>query len=261
MSLASSLDEIRSAAFISDLHLAAGGDHQLDLLAAFLSHLRQRSVAALFVLGDLFDAWPGDDFLENPFATRVAAMLKAESDAGVALYFMAGNRDFLIGEGFGNASGVEILSDPTAVVAAGRPMLLSHGDLLCTDDAAYQAFRDQVRSEDWRARFLAQPLAERQLIAANLRSESELAKAEKSEHLMDVNHDAVVTLMRQHGHATLLHGHTHRPGKHQFEFDTELRERWVLPDWDFASSPPRGGGVLAIDGQLSLIGIDGKTVQ
>jgi UDP-2,3-diacylglucosamine hydrolase len=187
-------------------------------------------------------------------------MLKAHSDAGVALFFMAGNRDFLIGEGFGSATGVQILSDPTPVVAAGRPMLLSHGDLLCTDDAAYQAFRDQVRSTDWRERFLSQPLAERQLIVANLRSESELAKADKPDALMDVNHDAVVSLMRQHRHATLLHGHTHRPGRHEFEFDTELRERWVLPDWDFRSTPPRGGGVLAMAGELCLIGIDGEPV-
>jgi UDP-2,3-diacylglucosamine hydrolase len=260
VNLAPSLDEIRSAAFISDLHLAAGDDRQLELLEQFLVSLRQYRVTALFVLGDLFDAWPGDDFLEDPFATSVAALLKAQSDGGVALFFMAGNRDFLIGEGFGNATGVQILSDPSAVVAAGRPMLLSHGDLLCTDDAAYQAFRDQVRSQDWRAQFLARPLAERQRIVASLRSESELAKAEKSAQLMDVNHDAVVSLMREHRHATLLHGHTHRPGKHQFEFDTELRERWVLPDWDFSSTPPRGGGVLALDGHLKLIGIDGAIV-
>ena len=257
MSLASSLDEIQSAAFISDLHLAAGDDGQLELLGRFLQRLREQRIGALFVLGDLFDAWPGDDFLGDPFATRVAVLLKQQSDAGVGLYFMAGNRDFLIGEGFGSATGVQILSDPTAVVVAGRPMLLSHGDLLCTDDAAYQAFREQVRSQHWRTSFLAQPLAERQRIAAGLRSESELAKAEKSAQLMDVNHEAVVSLMREHRQATLLHGHTHRPGKHQFEFDTELRERWVLPDWDFCSTPPRGGGVLAVDGHLSLIDIHG----
>ena len=260
MTLAPSLDEIRSAAFISDLHLAAGDARQIELLEQFLKRLQQHGISALFVLGDLFDAWPGDDFLADPFATRVACLLKAQSDAGIALFFMAGNRDFLIGEGFGSATGVQILSDPSAVVVAGRPMLLSHGDLLCTDDAAYQAFRDQVRSEDWRARFLAQPLAERQRIAAGLRSESELAKADKSEQLMDVNHEAVVRLMRKHRHATLLHGHTHRPGKYQFESDTELRERWVLPDWDFSSTPARGGGVLALDGHLSLVGIDGAMV-
>jgi UDP-2,3-diacylglucosamine hydrolase len=252
--------EIRSAAFVSDLHLMATAPSRLDGFARFLDGLKSRDIAALFVLGDLFDAWPGDDFLGDPFANRVAALLKAQSDAGMALYFMAGNRDFLIGEGFSGAAGFTILPDPSAFMVAKRLILLSHGDLLCTDDLAYQRFREEVRTSQWRERFLAQSLEQRQRIVGELREASERAKSEKASELMDVNAEAVSALMRTHGEATLLHGHTHRPGRHDFAIDELARERWVLPDWDLDAEPPRGGGIIAKDARLTLIDVEGRTV-
>jgi UDP-2,3-diacylglucosamine hydrolase len=254
------IGEIPSAVFISDLHLAPGEDRQLQQFAQFLDGLKPLGVSALFVLGDLFDAWPGDDYLDEPFGQQVASLLKRVSDGGIDLYFMAGNRDFLLGEGFGEASGLRLLSDPTPVVIAGRAMLLSHGDLLCTDDVSYQRFREEVRGSAWQSRFLAQPLVERQRIVGDLRSASESAKAGKSDELMDVNQEAVMQWLRAHHEATLLHGHTHRPGRHDVSIDSRTRERWVLPDWEFLKDPPRGGGVLAKDGRLTMIGLDAKPI-
>ena len=252
--------EIRSAAFISDLHLMAADPARLAAFGGFLDALQLQGVAALFVLGDLFDAWPGDDFLGDPFADRVAALLRAQSDAGMLLYFMAGNRDFLIGEDFSQAAGITILPDPTAFPIAGQMLLLSHGDQLCTDDSGYQRFREEVRTSQWRKRFLSQSLAQRQQIVGELRQASERAKSEKTSELMDVNANAVSTLMRCHADAILLHGHTHRPGRHNFTLDEMPRERWVLPDWDLDADPPRGGGLLAREGHLAVIDIKGRTL-
>jgi UDP-2,3-diacylglucosamine hydrolase len=238
----------------------AAEPRRLDAFARFLEFLRGQDINALFVLGDLFDAWPGDDFLGDPFADRVASLLKAQSDAGMVLYFMAGNRDFLIGEGFSGASGVAILPDPSAFMIADRPMLLSHGDLLCTDDLAYQNFREEVRQSQWRERFLAQSLDQRQRVVAELRVASEHAKTQKADELMDVNAAAVEALLRSHANATLLHGHTHRPGRHDLTIDELLRERWVLPDWDLDATPPRGGGIIAKDRRLSLVDLEGHVI-
>ena len=222
------------ALFISDLHLTA--DEPANL-AAFLGFLqgRAREAGSLFILGDLFDYWAGDDDLATPFNARIAAAIRDVADTGTAVFFMSGNRDLLAGAAFADAIGARLLEDPTRVrfgAAADAPLLLlTHGDALCTDDHAYQAFRRQVRDPAWQAGFLAQPLAARRVFIASLRQHSETAKAEKSIEIMDVNADAVTALLRKHGYPTLIHGHTHRPACHRIEVDHHTCTRHVLSDW------------------------------
>ena len=158
-------------------------------------------------------------------------MAESFSDAGVPVFLMRGNRDFLYGPRMAARCGATLLPDPCVVELHGRPTLLMHGDLLCTDDVAYQAFRKQVRDPGWQAGFLAQPLAARKTFIAGLRQKSEAAKADKSLEIMDVNADAVAALLRQHGFPVLVHGHTHRPDTHRFTLDGHPCERRVLPDW------------------------------
>lgn len=222
------------ALFISDLHLTA--DEPTNV-AAFLDFLQgsAREAGSLFILGDLFDYWAGDDDLASPFNARIAAAIQALADAGTAVFFMSGNRDLLAGAAFADAIGARLLEDPTRVRfgdATDAPLLLlTHGDALCTDDHAYQAFRRQVRDPTWQAGFLAQPLAARRVFIASLRQHSETAKAEKSIDIMDVNADAVAALLREHGYPTLIHGHTHRPACHRIEVDHHTCTRHVLSDW------------------------------
>lgn len=221
--------------FISDLHLTP---ERPGAAASFLRFLEQRAAHAdaLYILGDLFEAWVGDDDLASPFNTGIAAALKQVSDAGVPVYFLPGNRDFLAGPGFARAAGLSLLQDPTPVDLYGTPTLLAHGDAWCTDDAPYQAFRAQVREPAWRATFLDKPLAERHAIAAVLRERSEQAKADKRPDIMDVNSAAVAEAFRRHGVSRIIHGHTHRPARHEHLIDDRSRERWVLPDWYDASA-------------------------
>jgi len=222
------------ALFISDLHL---NEDEPANVSAFLSFLQgpAREAASLFILGDLFEYWAGDDDLETPFNARIAAAVRALVDRGTAVFFMTGNRDLLAGPRFAAAIGATLLNDPARVrfgTGAQAPtLLLAHGDALCTDDLAYQAFRRQVRDPGWQAGFLAQPLAARKTFIAGLRQKSEAAKADKSLEIMDVNADAVAALLRQHGFPVLVHGHTHRPDTHRFTLDGHPCERRVLPDW------------------------------
>lgn len=220
---------------ISDLHLSA---QRPAVTQAFL-HWLQTTVAradALYILGDFFEVWVGDDVLEDvqhgaEFLPIVQA-LRALFERGVHLYFMHGNRDFLIGETFAQACGLQLLHDPTLLEYAGRRILLSHGDALCTDDVAYQQFRVQVRDLQWQKAFLAQPLAARLAFADQARSQSAQNKAMQTLEIMDVNVDAVADLIRKYDYPEiLLHGHTHRPGVHQLQFDGHTCERMVLGDW------------------------------
>jgi len=215
--------------FISDLHL---DPERPDITGQALDFLRTeaRDAEALYILGDLFEAWVGDDDPE-PEKRRVIAALRQLRDGGLPCYFMHGNRDFLVGEGFAAESGCTLLPDPTVIELYGTPVILMHGDTLCTDDHQYQAFRSMVRNPDWQRAMLARPLPERLALARQLRETSAASMAGKSMDIMDVNQGAVEQAMREHGVYTLLHGHTHRPAVHRFELDGHEAVRIVLGDW------------------------------
>lgn len=220
---------------ISDLHLCA---QRPAITQAFLHWLATEVTSAekLYILGDFFEAWVGDDVLQDAqhgaeFLPVVHA-LRTLADHGVKLYFMHGNRDFLIGEDFAQACGLQLLSDPVLIESADQRILLSHGDALCTDDTAYQQFRSQVRQPAWQQAFLAKPLAERIAFAEHARSQSAQNKAAQSIGIMDVNTEAVAVLIREYDYPeVLLHGHTHRPAIHAITVDGHHCERWVLGDW------------------------------
>ena len=173
------------------------------------------------------------------------------ADGGVDVAFMAGNRDFLIGDAFARAAGLRLLPDPFELRIGDRDLLLSHGDALCIDDVDYQRFRTMVREPRWQRDFLAKPIAERRAMIAGARVQSEAAKREKAAAIMDVNDDAVCTLLAAHPSTVLIHGHTHRPAHHAHATD---RERWVLTDWDAEATPPRGGGLALTGGLFAPIG-------
>ena len=216
--------------FISDLHLATD---RLRIVEQFLGFLAgpARSAAALYVLGDLFEYWAGDDDLDDPLNARVASEFAALSAAGTALSFMHGNRDLLVGREFARRSGARLLEDPTLVDLHGTPTLLMHGDTLCTDDVEYQKFRTYARDETNQARFLAQPIAKRRAEMEALRARSESAKQGKTSDIMDVNIGAVENALRRAAYPRLIHGHTHRPARHLHVVDGHTCERWVLGDW------------------------------
>jgi UDP-2,3-diacylglucosamine hydrolase len=216
--------------FISDLHL---DDARPRINAIFLEFILGQATRAeaLYILGDLFEFWVGDDAIGLPLNQSVVEALATLSRRGTRLYFMHGNRDFLVREGFANATGAALLPDPTEVDLYGRRTLLMHGDTLCTDDIAYQQFRAQVHDPARQAAFLARTIAERHAIVRGVRGQSDAAKAGKSEEIMDVSPRAVEATLRRHGYPTLVHGHTHRPATHVLDVDGHRCERWVLPDW------------------------------
>ncbi len=227
------------ATFIADLHLS---EDDPGTVAAFVDFLAgpARASASLFILGDLFEYWAGDDDADTALSLRIRQALRALATHGVATFFMRGNRDLLIGSAFATAAGLRLLADPTLVrFGAGDnapTVLLSHGDQLCTDDHAYQAYRRQVHDPVWQTAFLARPLAERKAFIAGLRQHSEAAKRDKPMTIMDVNDDAVAALLRRHHYPTLVHGHTHRPALHQHLVDGRICDRHVLADWHGAAS-------------------------
>lgn len=227
-----------TALFVSDIHLSPHEAATADRFLAFLAG-PAREAASLTILGDLFDYWAGDDDLADPFNARIVTALRQLSAQGVTLSFMAGNRDFLVGDDFAAASGVTLLPDPCLRDIAGIDTLLTHGDALCTDDADYQRFRAQVRSPAWRTAFLARPLVERRREIEALRARSEAEKRRKPMQIMDVNAEAVAAVLREHGAQCLIHGHTHRQGEHPQIVDGRERRRWVLGDWH-----PERGSVL-----------------
>jgi UDP-2,3-diacylglucosamine hydrolase len=220
--------------FISDLHLDAGRPHIVDLYTRFLG-TQARGADALYILGDLFESWIGDDD-DSELAGAVAAATKALNTTGVPVFFMHGNRDFLLGAAYAARAGMTLLTDPTIVELGGERILLMHGDTLCTDDGDYQKFRTLVRNPQWQQQFLAKPLAERRAFAAQARGESKKHTAMKAAEIMDVNQRAVADTMRAHGVHRLIHGHTHRPATHRFEIDGQATERVVLGDWYEQSS-------------------------
>lgn len=216
--------------FIADLHLSPATPAVTQRFEDFLAG-PARAAAALYILGDLFDYWAGDDDRGDPFNARVAAALAALGAAGVPAHFLPGNRDFLVGADFAAAARLRLLDEPCVHVIAGMPTLLLHGDTLCTDDADYQRFRAQVRDPAWRRAFLGRPLAERKTLIADLRSRSESEKQRKPAAVMDANAAAVAAALRAHGVAAMIHGHIHRQGCHDHDVAGRPCRRWVLGDW------------------------------
>ncbi len=216
--------------FIADLHLDDSRPQITALFEHYLASAEVRQAEALYILGDLAEAWVGDDD-DAELPQRIARATSGVRDAGVPVYFMAGNRDFLLGEAFARRAGLTLLDDGTVHLIHGRPTLLMHGDLLCTDDVAYQAVRRQVRTPQWQAQILAMPLDARRAFAAKARADSRAHTASAMESIMDVNADAVATALRQAGVTRLIHGHTHRPAVHALALDGQAAERIVLGDW------------------------------
>ncbi|MCU1722844.1 UDP-2,3-diacylglucosamine diphosphatase [Pseudomonas sp. 5P_5.1_Bac1] len=227
---------------ISDLHLQ---EERPDITRAFLDLLatRARDAQALYILGDFFEAWIGDDGM-TPFQTSICQALRTLSDSGTQVFLMHGNRDFLIGKAFCKAAGVTLLRDPSVVEMGGEPVLLMHGDSLCTRDEAYMKLRRTLRNplSLWILRHL--PLATRRKLARKLRSESKTQTRMKATDIIDVTAEEVPRIMQQHGVHTLVHGHTHRPAIHKLTLDDgSAGRRIVLGDWD------RQGWALQVDEQ------------
>jgi UDP-2,3-diacylglucosamine hydrolase len=216
--------------FISDLHLCQERPEVTGLFLKFLE-TEARAADALYILGDLFEYWIGDEQVDWPEYRPVMAALRALVAAGVPVYVIVGNRDFLMGKGFEAASGCRRLEDETCVELYGRTVLLTHGDALCTRDTEFMKFRALVRGPQWQREFLAKSVAERRRIAGEYREMSQQSTAAKKPEIMDVTPDAVEAAMRRHGVHHLIHGHTHRPAQHRFRLDGGAASRTVLGDW------------------------------
>lgn len=220
--------------FVSDVHLDS---RYRDTANSFLGLLNgaARAVDEIYILGDLFEYWLGDDD-DDEFKNNCVGELAALSDSGVSGYFMHGNRDFMIGDGFVERSGFTLLPDPVTIDMNGSPLLLSHADLYCTDDVEYQAFRQQVRNPQWQAQMRSVPLEQRRKLAEDMQTASKSATAGKDLEIMDVNAQAIAGVMRDSGVQMMLHGHTHRAAIHRFTLDTLPALRIVLGDWYSRSS-------------------------
>ena len=211
--------------FISDLHLSVDTPHIEQGLVTFLE--QEGDIDRLFLLGDIFEAWIGDDD-DSPLALRFAEAMKRVADAGTQIYFTRGNRDFLIGQIYLNPFGAKLPGDSVCMEVAGESTLLMHGDLLCSDDVDYLAFRAIAHNPKWQAEMLSKSLKERRALAKQLRTMSKEAASNKAEDIMDVNEATVRTVMSEHGVSRLIHGHTHRPCRHPLQ----NAERIVLGDWN-----------------------------
>ena len=236
---------------LSDLHLAP---ERTAAVAAFHAFARgpAREAAAVYVMGDLFDAWIGDDQRREPFAQAIVESLRGVSDAGVRLYIARGNRDFLLGDAFAQAAGATLLQEQTIVELGGTMTLLSHGDEFCTDDVGYQRYRALSRDPDHQRRLLRLPYRLRRWIAAWFRRGSRAATARKPESILDVNAAAIERTFRRLDVRRMIHGHTHRPARHRTIVDGTPRERLVLADWDdrgyFLEIDSNGARTREIDG-------------
>jgi len=216
--------------FISDLHLTEERPEANERFIELLEG-KARGADVLYILGDFFEYWIGDDDLEASFNAVVAGLLADLARRGVPVYLMHGNRDFLIGERFCAATGAKLLADPSVHEIQGVRTLLMHGDTLCTDDVDYQNWRRIARSEAWQREFLSKSLPERRRAIVGMREQGKEAVRAKPAEIMDVNDAAVAEAMRAHAVTRLVHGHTHRPGRHALTIDGRPAERWVLPDW------------------------------
>lgn len=220
--------------FLSDLHLSLEKPILTDRFLDFLAN-RATQAQAVYILGDLFDVWVGDDDSTPPNPV-IRKQLKQLVDSGVSVYFQPGNRDFLLGKQFCEATGVILLEDYTVINLFGTPTLLMHGDLLCTDDVAYQEFRKKSHTEQWRNSVLSKPLFLRLLVARWYRFRSFFHKRKKSPTIMDVNQQTVLSSLSAWQCLRLIHGHTHRPGIHEFDLNGQRAQRFVLSAWSRQSA-------------------------
>jgi UDP-2,3-diacylglucosamine hydrolase len=238
-----------STLFISDLHLDDARPHLVADFERFCAGEARRA-DALYVLGDLFEAYIGDDD-DATLNARIATALHGVADAGVPVHFIAGNRDFLLGEAYARRCGMDLLDDGAVIDLYGTPTLILHGDVLCTDDTAYLAFREQVRDPAWQAAFLARPVAERRAFAARARDASRAHTSTTDMAIMDVNPHAVESALRRAGVTRMIHGHTHRPAIHDFALDGKPAQRIVLGDWYEQGSvlrvTPGGAGLRGLE--------------
>jgi UDP-2,3-diacylglucosamine hydrolase len=221
--------------FIADLHL---DERQADTAALFLKFLKQpllKQADALYILGDLFEAWVGDDD-DLPFHQTIKTALAQTTDKGIPLYLLHGNRDFLLGQAFCRQTGCVLLADSVAIDLYGEKTVLMHGDRLCTQDIAYLSMRQQMRNPLWQQQFLAKPLYQRRQIAQQLRQQSQSAVEQKSAAIMDASPSAVEQVLRQHQARCLIHGHIHRLAQHDFVWAGQACQRWVLGDWGKTAS-------------------------
>lgn len=216
--------------FISDLHLSPERNQTTALFEQFLGHIKP-DVERLYILGDLFDVWIGDDAVAPGYQDAVQALRKA-TDKGLPVHIMHGNRDFLLGSPFAAAAGCQFIDDSTVVDLYGTRTLLLHGDTLCTDDQAYQAFRAQVRSPSWQQQFLSRSEQERNNIARQLRADSRQHNQFKEDYLMDANDEAVKQALNDHNVTHMIHGHTHRLAVHPVTLAHGVGKRYVLGDWN-----------------------------
>jgi UDP-2,3-diacylglucosamine hydrolase len=242
------------ALFVSDLHLQESHPRTAE---AFFRFLAERAVHArqLYLLGDIFEYWAGDDDLDTPFHQRIVQSLRELAGRGIEIFWIAGNRDFLVGQGFARAAGLTLLQEPHVISVSGTRIALLHGDAQCTADTKYMAFRAQVREPAWQQQFLAMPLAQRKQIIAGLREGSREAHATKSYEIMDVTPEAVDDIFEATQADVIVHGHTHRPDLHQ----NGAKRRYVLPDWELDAEPVRGGWIaLHGDGSLTRHALDGS---
>lgn len=244
----------RTVDFVSDLHLEADQPATVD---AFSRYLDTTPADAVFLLGDLFEVWVGDDAIQEPgsFEAACCALLRRAASRK-ALYFMHGNRDFLVGGGFTAATGIAVLGDPTVLAFAGRRWLLSHGDALCLDDREYQKFRAVARNPQWQAQLLARPLAERRAQGRSVRAESEARKQSGAGFYGDVDAAATLQWLQAARAQALIHGHTHLPADHALSAaDSTALARHVLTDWDLSARPPRAGALRLTATGLERIGL------
>jgi UDP-2,3-diacylglucosamine hydrolase len=248
-------DEV-CALFISDLHLQPA--HPATS-AAFFDFLEQHARRAqhLYLLGDLFEYWAGDDDISDPFHQQVIAALRSVSDAGVVVYWIAGNRDFLVGARFAEAANLILLPETWVAEIGGQRLVVLHGDAQCTEDVKYQEFRAMVRQPAWQQQFTAMPLAQRKAIIAGLRENSRKEQGSKSYEIMDVTPQAIADVFAQTGTDVMIHGHTHRPALHQ----ADGKRRYVLPDWEPDATPPRGGWIaISAHGEITRHDLSGAVI-
>lgn len=214
---------------IADLHLDAERPETTHLFADFLDG-PAREAGSLYIMGDLFEAWIGDD-AQDSLAQTVAVHLRALAETGVSIFFICGNRDFLLGEDYCRQAGMSYLEEPYMLPESEPPVLLLHGDILCTDDVSYQRFRRKVRNPGWQRRILSRPVWWRRMLARLARIMSRRHTGSTKAEIMDVNDQAVDDFFRSHGIRRIVHGHTHRPAIHDLEIDNQHCQRIVLGDW------------------------------
>ncbi len=219
-----------STIFISDLHL---DPIRPAAIRAFLTLLTNKAghCDALYILGDFFELWIGDDD-DSALSQEITTALAQFTDSGTPLYIMHGNRDFLLGQRFAETTGAQLIEDPILIQLYGKSVLLAHGDALCIDDHEYMQFRQLCRQPQWQQAQLEQPLEQRRQLAMQMRAESQAANSNKADAIMDVNTDEVLRVMGEFNTDLLIHGHTHRPAIHKLELDRKPAQRIVLGDWD-----------------------------